>query len=249
MNLFAIHAIPQKIVSDNGPQFRSEYEKFAKELDIEIIHSSPLYPKSNGKAESAVNIVKSLFKKCKDAKRSEQLSILDWNNTISEGEKVSPSEKLFGMKARTLLSIHKNKLKPRNNRREEIETTKENKNKQREYYDRATREYNKIEVEDSIQIKLPNQKTWTNGRCIESLDNRKYKVEVEDIEYIRNRKDIKKLNEEENEEIRQEGSDNESKKEKIDETTNHEIKTNIDYQRPQRKRWLPTKLGGGLITK
>ena len=60
MNLFAIHGIPQKIVSDNGPQFRSEYEKFAKELDIEIIHSSPLYPKSNGKAESAVNIVKSL---------------------------------------------------------------------------------------------------------------------------------------------------------------------------------------------
>ena len=243
MNLFAIHGIPQKIVSDNGPQFRSEYEKFARELDIEIIHSSPLYPKSNGKAESAVKIVKSLFKKCKDAKRSEQLSILDWNNTISEGEKVSPSEKLFGRKARTLLPIHKNKLKPRDNRREEIETMKEKKNKQREYYDRSIREYNKIEVEDSIQIKLPNQKTWTKGRCIESLDNRKYKVEVKDTEYIRNRKDIKKLNEEENEEIRQEGSDNESKK------NNHEIKTNIDYQRPQRKRWLPNKLGGGLITK
>ena len=68
-------------------------------------------------------------------------------------------------------------------------------------------------------------------------------MEVKDTEYIRNRKDIKKLNEEENEEIRQEGSYNESKK------NNHEIKTNIDYQRPQRKRWLPNKLGGGLITK
>ena len=150
---------------------------------------------------------------------------------------------MFGRKARTLLPIHKNKLKPRDNRREEIETMKEKKNKQREYYDRSIREYNKIEVEDSIQIKLPNQKTWTKGRCIESLDNRKYKVEVKDTEYIRNRKDINKLNEEENEEIRQEGSDNESKK------NNHEIKTNIDYQIPQRKRWLPNKLGGGLITK
>ena len=165
LNLFAIHGIPQKIVSDNGPQFRSEYEKFSKELYIEIIHSSPLYPKINGKAECAVKIVKSLFKKCKDAKRSEQLSILDWNNTISEGEKVSPNEKMFGRKARTLLPIHKNKIKPRENRREEIETMreietmKEKKNKQRDYYDRSTREYNKIEVEDSIQIKLPNQKT------------------------------------------------------------------------------------------
>ena len=37
-------------------------------------------------------------------------------------------------------------------------------------------------------------------------------MEVEDTEYIRNRKEIKKLNEEENEEIRQEGSANESKK-------------------------------------
>ena len=71
LNLFSIHGLPQQIVSDNGPQFRTEYKKFSAKLDIETIQSSPLYRKSNGKVENAVKTIKRLFQKSEESNRSE----------------------------------------------------------------------------------------------------------------------------------------------------------------------------------
>ena len=89
-------------------------------MEIETIFSSPYYPKSNGKAENTVKIIKHLFKKENDTNGSEQLALLEWNNTISEGEQVSPSEKLFGRKTKTMFPIVKKLLLPREDRKKEI---------------------------------------------------------------------------------------------------------------------------------
>lgn len=52
------------MVTDNGPQFASrEFAEFAKQWEFLHVTSSPYHPKSNGKAESAVKVVKNLFKK------------------------------------------------------------------------------------------------------------------------------------------------------------------------------------------
>ena len=48
---FARHGDPSKLISDNGPQYRSqEFAEFVRELGFEHVTSSPLYPQSNGKA-------------------------------------------------------------------------------------------------------------------------------------------------------------------------------------------------------
>ena len=61
---FGRYGIPEKVISDNGPQFRSqEYTKFAKDWDFTHISTSPYHSQSNGKAESAVKIAKSLLKR------------------------------------------------------------------------------------------------------------------------------------------------------------------------------------------
>ena len=52
---FSRHGIPDVLVSDNGPQYVSEeFQAFAQEWEFRHVTSSPHYPKSKGKAESAV---------------------------------------------------------------------------------------------------------------------------------------------------------------------------------------------------
>ena len=54
----ARHGIPDKIVSDNGPQFSSqEFKKFKDLYEFDHVTSSPTDPQSNGKAENAVKTV------------------------------------------------------------------------------------------------------------------------------------------------------------------------------------------------
>ena len=55
----ARYGVPDVVVSDNGPQFSS----FQTSWQFEHVTSSPGYAQSNGGAESAVRIAKSLMKK------------------------------------------------------------------------------------------------------------------------------------------------------------------------------------------
>ena len=55
---FSRHGIPNELITDYGPQFVSKaFEKFAQNWEFTHTTSSPEYPKSNGKAESAVKVV------------------------------------------------------------------------------------------------------------------------------------------------------------------------------------------------
>jgi transposase InsO family protein len=66
---FARYGVPDKVISDNGPQYASyEFRNFAKDWEFEHMTSSPLYPKANGKAESAVKVCKMMMKKARDGK-------------------------------------------------------------------------------------------------------------------------------------------------------------------------------------
>ena len=63
---FGRYGIPETVISDNGAQFCShEYTVFAKDWDFTHVTSSPYHSQSNGKAESAVKIAKSLLKKAR----------------------------------------------------------------------------------------------------------------------------------------------------------------------------------------
>ena len=69
---FARHGIPEKVITDNGPQFSST--KFSHFL---IPTSRPYFPQSNEEAERAVQTVKSILTKAEDP----YLALLAYHNT------------------------------------------------------------------------------------------------------------------------------------------------------------------------
>ena len=62
-SLFARNGVPSQLVSDNGPQFKSEeFQMFLKRNGIKHLTSAPCHPASNGLAERCVQSFKSAMK-------------------------------------------------------------------------------------------------------------------------------------------------------------------------------------------
>lgn len=84
--IFSRHGIPEKVVSDNGPNYASrEFAKFAKEWDFMHTTSSPYHPESNGLAEKMVQTAKHTLKKSKKDGKDPYLAILEYCNTPIDG--------------------------------------------------------------------------------------------------------------------------------------------------------------------
>ncbi|KAK3736228.1 hypothetical protein QZH41_007340 [Actinostola sp. cb2023] len=99
---FSRHGIPDVLMTDNGPQYTSrEFTDFAREWEFKHLSSSPHHSRSNGKSESAVKIVKHLFKKAIADNKDPWLALLDYRNTPTEGIKTSPCQRLMSRRTRT----------------------------------------------------------------------------------------------------------------------------------------------------
>ena len=93
---------PCHIISDNGPQFRSEFKDFCKENNIIHVTSSPYNSRSNGLAENAVKLAKLLIKKTSSVADFRK-ALLHWLSTPLVNNDKSPSELFFGRRVRTTL--------------------------------------------------------------------------------------------------------------------------------------------------
>ncbi|XP_048255235.1 uncharacterized protein K02A2.6-like [Haliotis rufescens] len=110
----ARHGIPDQIISDNGPPFNSEaFRKFSDNYEFEHVTSSPHYPQSNRKVESAVKIAKKLMTKSLHAQTDPYLALLDWRNVPTEGIGFSPVQRLFSRRTKTKLPTASTLLQPK----------------------------------------------------------------------------------------------------------------------------------------
>ena len=80
----------------------------AKKYGINHLTSSPYWPQGNGKAESAVKIVKSLLKKSDEF----ELALLHYLNTPLKGHTLSPVQRSFGRRTHHILPVSKEALAP-----------------------------------------------------------------------------------------------------------------------------------------
>lgn len=120
--------------------------QFATDWEFKHVTSSPRYPRSNGKAESAVKIFKSLFKKAFKDNRDPWLALLDYRNTPTKGMKSSPTQHLMSRRTRTLLPTATSLLQPKvlEGVNKKIKVKKQ---KAKYYQDRTARTLPEIEID------------------------------------------------------------------------------------------------------
>lgn len=112
-NIFAVHGIPELLISDNMPFDSYEFREFCKAWNFQLITSSPYYAKSNGLSEKAVGICKNILKKSKESNTDWQIALLEYRNSPLSGLNISPAQMLFNRTCRSKIPISRELLKPK----------------------------------------------------------------------------------------------------------------------------------------
>lgn len=190
--LFSRFGIPSEIVSDNSPFNSYEFKEFAREWDFECIFVSPRYPQSNGMAEKAVGISKSILKKSFEDREEYILGLMAYRNTPISGINLSPSQIMFNRRVRTKLPISRNLLKPKLNTNIKEKLLKRQ-NKQKQYFDKGSKILKPLKPGDNVLIYNFDNKTWEPAQVINKTKNpRSYVVKTKSGRIlIRNRKYLK----------------------------------------------------------
>lgn len=182
--LFSRYGIPETVRSDNGPQFQTDFKRFAATYDFQHITSSPHFPQSNGCVEAAVKIAKNLLKK---NKKDMDLALLSYRSTPLECG-YSPAELLMGRKLRTLLPILPDQLNSQVDFDTVIRRENMNREKSANWFNRRHRSKTLSDLDNNEVVWVTDLKEY--AKVVKKLDvPRSYliKSEVTGTEYRRNR--------------------------------------------------------------
>ncbi len=163
--IFANFGIPEKIVSDNGPQFISdEFETFCIKNGINHVKTPPYHAKSNGAAERLVQILKQALLKIslenKNVPIQHELDniLFAYRNTPQTVTNKTPSELFLNRKPRTRLTMLKQDLKLTDNEFKNVIS------------------FNKGDIV-YVKTKRGEDEKWIEGTILENVSNYTYLVE------------------------------------------------------------------------
>ena len=92
------------------------FQDFLQQWSIEHVNSSPRYPQSNGKAEAIVKSMKKIIKASWNGRAIDDdkltQALLQYHNTPSRRDRVSPAQKLFGHPIQDNLPAHRRAFLP-----------------------------------------------------------------------------------------------------------------------------------------
>lgn len=112
-NIFTRIGFPEQILSDNGPQFKSElYQQVCRFFKIKIIKSTPYHPISNGLVERFNGTLKNMLRKAAETEpknwdRFINATLFAYREVPNESTNISPYEMVYGRKVRGPMSILK----------------------------------------------------------------------------------------------------------------------------------------------
>ena len=196
LGVFSRYGVPDVIWSDQGPQFTSHtFQYLAKEWGIKHVPSSPTYPQSNGKAESAVKSMKKIIRGSWNGNQLDPnklaRSLLQYRNTPSRRDGRSPAQKLYGQSIQDTLPAHRLAFTNSQQGHSE-EPTVDNSNQL--YYNQKAHPLSDIQVGTNVAIQNTVTKRWdTYGLITHVGPHRQYHVKMTNGRtLIRNRRLIRR---------------------------------------------------------
>ncbi|UYV74615.1 K02A2.6-like [Cordylochernes scorpioides] len=163
-NLFAVHGLPDQVVSDNGRMFVGhEFQEFLRMNGIRHITSAPYHPQTNGQAERVVQTLKQLIRKNGWEIISVTLprALFAMRTTPHGTTGLTPAELLMGRR----LTTRMNRLHPKES--EDSENGKEH-------------FQNRFKSQENVYARKYNGKgKWEPGKIKTVLGPRNYEVIME----------------------------------------------------------------------
>ena len=164
---FCRTAIPDTVWSDGGPQFTSKaFSDFAKRWGFLHKLSSPRYPQSNGKAEATVKSMKKLLQHSWNGRALDDekfcRSLLQYRNTPSRKDGLSPAQKLFGHPVQDILPAHRRSFLPQWQRplQEIVQQAEDTSQSSAAYYNLHAHNLPDIRVGSHVAVQNPQSRLW-----------------------------------------------------------------------------------------
>ena len=183
---FARYGVPDKLLSDNGPQYSSSlFAKFARDYGFIHVTTSPHYSQSNGQAERTVQTVKNMLRKAEDPYKA----LLAYRNTVLEDIGLSPAQLFLGRMLKTDIPTTEPLLSANDKLSREITTKlKMRKWKQKEHYDKHAAKTPLRDLQRHEKVVMRNNNKWVPA-TVENYHEtpRSYIVQHDGRRYRRNR--------------------------------------------------------------
>lgn len=164
---FCRTGVPDIFRSDQGPQLTAKmFQDFARTWGFQHIMSSPTYPQSNGKVEATVKSMKKLIWASWTGRYLDEdmftRALLQYRNTPSRKDDLSPAMKLFGKPIQDSLPAHRRAFSEQwQHSTEEAEKQALTiKNKVEEYYNQHSHNLPDINVGSHVAIQNADTKCW-----------------------------------------------------------------------------------------
>ncbi|PCJ22642.1 MAG: hypothetical protein COA94_08945, partial [Rickettsiales bacterium] len=180
-----VWGFPVEIMTDGGPQFRTEFNSYCLQHDIRHRKSSPYNPQSNGLAEAAVKNVKHLMMRTPSEDFPAALAI--WRATPRSHQEDSPSKLFLGRKPRIAIPTLSATSSCQGEKLQEQTPSTEKSGK------------HQLQTGDRVRLQDPISRRWTETGIIQSAceSGRSYFVKTENGSVRqRNRRFLKKIDHE-----------------------------------------------------
>ena len=153
--------------SDRGPQFTSKkFQDFAVQWGFKHQVSSPHYPHSNGKAEAMVKSMKKIIHTAWNGRYLDGdklcTALLQYRNTPSSRDGLSPAQKLFGCPVQDTLPAHPKSFDPQwqTNLDRATEKAEHIQRAAECYYNRQAHSLPEIHVGSQVVLQDPRTRLW-----------------------------------------------------------------------------------------